>query len=216
MKLIFIVIMILLVLGIMKHSHKKKPRDVPQWDRQINRGQYADNDEVRDDNDDVRDDDEVLDDDDGLSVVSADSLVTDKNSELLIVSETTFEVRPVMGKQEAHIFYKIENWVKDRDRGERVFVQISMGAFLIIPKPVYRFIGCKRPDYVIVDRRGVPICVVEYLGRGHFQGDALERDQIKKAALANAKIPLVEIFEHERNNDNIVCNKLNAAVKEKV
>jgi len=136
-------------------------------------------------------------------------------SDLSIVSDTKYRPSSVMGREEAHIFYKIENWVEARGRGERVFAQVPMGTYLKTTSDhAHRLIRHKRPDYLVVDRMGMPVCVVEYQGGGHYQGDALERDRIKKAALTNADIPLVEIFEHEKSENDHVWNKLNEAVGE--
>lgn len=88
-----------------------------------------------------------------------------------------------------------------------------MGAYLDTPDTAaLALIRYKRPDYVIVNRTGMPVCVVEYQGSGHYQGDAAIRDSLKKAALDRANIPLIEIFHDEKNDAARVHEKLNAAV----
>lgn len=133
--------------------------------------------------------------------------------DLRTAERTTYTARPVMGYEEAQVLYKIERWVNYRRMGERVFPQVPMGTYLATPDDAaYRAIRFKRPDYVIVNKKGMPICVIEYQGAGHYQGDAAHRDQVKLAALNNANIPLVEIFPHEKDDVNAVAEKLNAAV----
>lgn len=134
---------------------------------------------------------------------------------LKIVSQTDYRVQSVLGYEEAHVLYRLEDWVRGRGRGERVFPQVPMGTYLKTPDDVaHRLIGSKRPDYVVVNRKGLPVCVVEYQGGGHFQGNSEERDAIKRAALKSAKIPLVEIFGSEKDDASLVRNKLDAAVDE--
>lgn len=134
---------------------------------------------------------------------------------LALVSRTDYKPRPLMGREESMLFYKLESWVKARGRGERVFAQVPMGAYLATPDDAAHLpIRHKRPDYVIVNRQGLPVCVVEYQGGGHYQGDAVERDAIKKAALLRAKIPLVEVFAAEKNDTVAILQKLDLAMGE--
>jgi len=133
--------------------------------------------------------------------------------DLRLARKTPYTVRRVLGYEEALVLYKIEQWLRKRNQGERVFPQGPMGTYLATPnEAAHLAVRFKRPDYVIVDRRGMPICVVEYQGGGHYQGDAVERDQVKQAALANANLPLVEIFAHEKDDAARVHGKLDAAL----
>lgn len=133
--------------------------------------------------------------------------------DLRLARKTPYSVRRVLGYEEAMVLYKIEQWLRQRNQGERVFPQVPLGTFLATPDDAAHLaIRFKRPDYVIVDRKGMPFCVVEYQGGGHYQGDAVERDQVKRAALANAKLPLVEIFAHEKDDTTRVHAKLDAAL----
>lgn len=134
-------------------------------------------------------------------------------SSLALIARTPYKPRPIMWREEAFLFYKLENWVNGRAQGERVFAQVPMGVYLQTPDDAaHLLIRYKRPDYVIVNRQGLPLCVVEYQGGGHYQGDAHERDAIKNAALQRANIPLVEIFSAEQNDVDLIYGKLNQAV----
>lgn len=142
---------------------------------------------------------------------------SDHGAAMALVSRTTYQPRPVMGREEAFLFYKLENWVNDRAQGERVFAQVPMGVYLQTPDDAaHLLIRYKRPDYVIVNRQGLPLCVVEYQGGGHYQGDAHERDAIKNVALQRANIPLVEIFADEQNDAHLIRQKLDVAVSKVV
>ncbi len=85
--------------------------------------------------------------------------------------------------------------------------QISMGEFLATPEPTpdssaadedlnnrgFRSINSKRSDFLIYTRPDfLPALVIEYHGPGHYQGNALARDAVKRAALKRAGIPLLE------------------------
>jgi len=49
---------------------------------------------------------------------------------------------------------------------------------------------------VIIDRNGYPALAIEYQGSGHYSAKADERDAVKRAALENAGVPVVEVLEH--------------------
>ncbi|WP_408737301.1 DUF2726 domain-containing protein [Acetobacter pasteurianus] len=54
----------------------------------------------------------------------------------------------------------------------------------------------KRVDFLLIDRYGLPVLVIEYHGTGHdLSGDADDRMAVKRLALQKAGIPLLEIPE---------------------
>ena len=57
----------------------------------------------------------------------------------------------------------------------------------------YRSINSKRADFIIVDRRGLAVLAVEYHGQGHYQGNAMLRDAVKREAFRSAGIALIEV-----------------------
>lgn len=133
--------------------------------------------------------------------------------DLRTASKTPYAPRPVMGYEEARVLYALEKWVRGRKRRERVFPQVPMGAYLQTPDDdAHRVIRHKRPDYVIVDHKGMPLCVVEYQGSGHYQGDAAHRDKVKQAALKNADIPLIELFPDDKDDPERIFQKLDAVL----
>ena len=147
-------------------------------------------------------------------VVDDDFIEEPKVTHMEVVSRSSYEAKSVMSPEEAHVLYKLENWVKKRRKQERVFAQVAMGAYIGAEDEAHSAIRCKRPDYVIINHVGMPVCVVEYQGYGHHQGNSEERDLIKKIALEKAGIPLVEVFPTERNDANAIYAKLNKAVGE--
>ena len=57
----------------------------------------------------------------------------------------------------------------------------------------YKAINSKRLDFLVIDPYGYPVLAVEYQGAGHYQGNAIERDAVKRAALEKASIPFIEV-----------------------
>lgn len=54
---------------------------------------------------------------------------------------------------------------------------------------------------MIIDWSGQPIAVVEYHGSGHFKGDAIVRDAVKREACSSAGIAFIELSESYTNAD---------------
>jgi hypothetical protein len=78
-----------------------------------------------------------------------------------------------------------------------VFPQVSLGEILhTAVDDAYRAINSKRCDFLIANRRGYPVAVLEYQGSGHnIGGTAERRDRIKRIALEKAGVRYVEIKE---------------------
>ena len=60
-------------------------------------------------------------------------------------------------------------------------------------------INSKRADFMIFDEKAQIVAVIEYQGSGHFgrskesKARAIESDRIKRSALSDAGIPLLEV-----------------------
>ena len=67
--------------------------------------------------------------------------------------------------------------------------QVSLGEILSAKGEAYRAINSKRVDMIIIDARGYPKVAIEIQGSGHYQGDALQNDAIKRTALQNEVAP---------------------------
>lgn len=128
--------------------------------------------------------------------------VADPRNQLTFVSRVRFETQPLLNKGEFQVLVILEKVARDLNAGFRVMAQTSLGEIL---RPVpgmrgkgdddlaYRSINSKRADFVIVDRFGIAALVVEYQGHGHYQGNAALRDAVKREALTNAGVTLLEV-----------------------
>lgn len=118
---------------------------------------------------------------------------TTAERQLNAVRSSEFRKRPLMNKSEYSVFCKLEKLLSASHRGYRIFSQVSLGEILgSDDKQAYLAIS-KRADFVIIDWSGQPIAVVEYHGSGHFQGDAVVRDAVKREACASAGIAFIEL-----------------------
>lgn len=82
----------------------------------------------------------------------------------------------------------------------RVFAQVSYGEFLKgSSRSAFAKVNQKRADFVVADAEGTVFCVIEYQGAGHYgrgptaREKAEKSDKMKRAALASASIPMVEV-----------------------
>lgn len=128
--------------------------------------------------------------------------VADPRNQLEYVSRARFETQPLLNKGEFQVLLILEKVAREVNDGFRVMAQTSLGE---IVRPVrgtwgngnddlaYRSINSKRADFVIVDRFGIAALVVEYQGHGHYQGNAALRDAVKREALSNAGVTLLEV-----------------------
>jgi hypothetical protein len=133
----------------------------------------------------------------------------DAAQQLTFVSRVAFERQPLLNKAEFQVLLVLEAVVREMRAGHRVMAQNSLGEILR-PKRhhlghddadlAFRSINSKRADFVIVDRRGLAVPAVEYHGHGHYQGNAMMRDAVKREAFRNAGVALIEVpalFEKE-------------------
>jgi hypothetical protein len=128
--------------------------------------------------------------------------VADPSNQLVYVSRVQFETQPLLNKAEFQVLLILENVARDLNAGFRVMAQTSLGEILRPKREAwrlvdndlaYRSINSKRADFVIVDRFGIAALVVEYQGSGHYQGNAVLRDAVKREALTNAGVALLEV-----------------------
>lgn len=99
-----------------------------------------------------------------------------------------------MNKSVFSVYCQLEALISRSHQTLRVFAQVSLAEILgSNSKPAYWAINSKRADFVIIDRFGHPVAVVEYHGAGHFQGDAIIRDAVKREACKRAGIIFIEL-----------------------
>jgi hypothetical protein len=108
----------------------------------------------------------------------------------------------LLNKPEYGLLRQLETLVQRAPGGYRLFAQVSYGAFLEATsrhdleetrKAAEHAPIRKRADFLIIDRYGNPVAVLEYQGDGHYQGNAHDRDQAKRIACHRAGIPFIEV-----------------------
>ncbi len=130
------------------------------------------------------------------------SQTSDAASQLRIVMSAAFEPRKLMSKDEARIFYCIEQTIKTGAIPWRVMAQVNLGEILKASSPqAHGTINSKRVDMLIITNSGDPVAAVEYQGSGHYLGTAAARDAVKKEALRRAGIRYIEITPSHTSED---------------
>ena len=98
-----------------------------------------------------------------------------------------------MNKSEYQLFFRLEKLLSKGYQEFRLFTQISMGEFLeSIDKEARFAINSKRVDFLIVDKNGYAVIVIEYQGLGYYQDNAAKRDAVKQEACRKAGVIFLE------------------------
>lgn len=130
-------------------------------------------------------------------------------SQLDIVARSNFHKNKLMNKEEYGLFIRLEPLLKTNRPGYRLFTQVSMGEIINSEnKNAYYCINSKRVDFVIISPYGDPVVVIEYQGSGHYQGNAVQRDAVKKEACRKAGVVYVELTNKysDRDLDNLLLH----------
>lgn len=134
-------------------------------------------------------------------VNEVEAKISDPAWQMQFVSAVEFEPQPLLNKGEFQVLLLLESVSRELNAGYRVMAQTSLGEILR-PKRTsrqtdadlaYRSINSKRSDFVIVDRYGIAVLAVEYQGHGHYKGNAVQRDAVKREAFRSANIAFLEI-----------------------
>lgn len=131
--------------------------------------------------------------------------VSDPVNQLRFVEEGSFQKRrPINKEAYFNVFSLVERHLVSTKADHRLLAEVSMGSFLKTPyeetgpskvaQRAFASINSKRVDFLLIDRFGMPVLVIEYLGSGHFQGNAEMRDIVKLKALEDAGIPCMYVF----------------------
>jgi hypothetical protein len=133
------------------------------------------------------------------------SELLDRQLEAVMREHVTFSKSRVMGGGEYGLFRAVLTVTRQPlPTGSYpfyVFPQVSLGQIIRTQANLdwhadqaHRAINSKRCDFLIADRNGDPIAVLEYQGLGHnIGGTAVRRDEIKRIALERAGVRYVEI-----------------------
>lgn len=116
-----------------------------------------------------------------------------------------FAAKKLLNKSESTLF-KMAKPMLPADH--HLMTQVAFGEFLRC-KNRKRFwtINAKRADFVICDENFNVVAVLEYQGSGHFgssaksRANAEKRDNQKRTALREAKIPLIELPANVKTDD---------------
>ncbi|WP_109078042.1 DUF2726 domain-containing protein [Aggregatibacter kilianii] len=112
-----------------------------------------------------------------------------------IVANAEFHRKFLLNKSEYRLFTRLISLLEKshQEQKYRLFSQVAMGEFIQSENPeAFRLVNNKRVDFLITDKFGNPVVVIEYQGGGHYQSNAIERDAIKKEACRKARIEYIE------------------------
>ncbi|MGG5818908.1 DUF2726 domain-containing protein [Falsiroseomonas sp. HW251] len=120
---------------------------------------------------------------------------TDAADQLRIVLGAEFASQPLLNRSEARVFAELERAVIARNPNWRVMAQVSLGEVLVArDAAAFSCINSKRVDLLLVDGDCRPRHAIEYQGPGHYQGNAVARDAVKREALRRAGIGYHEVL----------------------
>lgn len=136
--------------------------------------------------------------------------LSDPQNQLRFIGECSLKAVPPVNREAVRVLYAIDEWIKACQPEWRFAFEVSMGGFIKTPyapddsrhKRAFNSYSGKRVDFLLIDRFGNPVLVVEYNGSGHdLSGDADARMAVKRLALQKAGIPLLEIPERMSKPD---------------
>lgn len=127
------------------------------------------------------------------------------NKQLDNVLKNKYEKQKLFNKREEEVFKLVLNLINQHAKGHyRINGQTSLGEILTCKdRNAYFAINAKRVDMLIVNREMEPVAVIEVNGTGHYQNNALERDEIKRAAIESAGIKYIAIRENENIKEKL-------------
>lgn len=142
--------------------------------------------------------------------------IGDYNNQLRFINAVDLKTRkPINVEAYKAVFAPTEKALAGIKPKHRLLAEVSMGSFLgttgragqKAQDRAFKSFNSKRVDFLIVDAFGEPKLVLEYHGSGHFlSSDAEKRDTVKRLALSNANVPLLEFNEGVSQTE--VANKV--------
>ncbi|WP_412763457.1 DUF2726 domain-containing protein [Rodentibacter abscessus] len=118
-----------------------------------------------------------------------------KENKLDIIANSVYEKQSVMNKEEFILFQKLQQYLNEHYAHQfRLFIQTGLGSFIRVTKgDAYKVIGYMRADFLITNRFGIAVAVIEYQGGRHYQHkNTAERDAIKKEVCRRNQIEYIE------------------------
>lgn len=127
---------------------------------------------------------------------------TDAADQLRAVMGASFSQRKIMGLGEYKVFKVVEETVRGRGGGCRVFSQTALGEVIeSTDRRAHSAINSKRVDVLVIGPTGLPLVAIEYQGKAHYQRDAAARDAVKKEALRKAGVEYLEVMDFHSADD---------------
>lgn len=97
--------------------------------------------------------------------------------------------RSLLNESEKRVFWQLVKLLKEVNSGGNVFPQVNMGAYMgAKDHEGFKVINCKRGDFLITDKSFKAVAIIEYHGRGHYESNFEERDQVKRISSGKAGI----------------------------
>ncbi len=132
--------------------------------------------------------------------------VSKADNQIKFVSQCgLYPTRPV-NREASRILYILDDWISANQPKWRVSFEVAMGSFIKTTNKVQERVrdlafssyNSKRVDFLIIDSKGYPKVVIEYHGSGHdLSEDSSDRMSVKRLALKQARIPLIEVLPRE-------------------
>jgi len=102
-----------------------------------------------------------------------------------------YEPKALLNRSEKTIYWELIKRLKSQ---YCVCPQVSMGEYIGCEnKEGFDAINSKRNDFLITDKQFNPVAVIEFNGKGHYQGNYAMRDQIKENAVTRAGLKFIEL-----------------------
>lgn len=125
------------------------------------------------------------------------STTAEKENQLSITLNNKYTKQRLINKTEEEVYKLALRMIYLHAKGKfKINMQTSLGEILNCTFEGHKTINCKRVDFCIVDTDFSPVAIIEVNGKGHYQGDALERDEVKRTAIECAGIKYIAIREN--------------------
>lgn len=118
------------------------------------------------------------------------------------LNDVDIRLAKLMNYSEWRVFQPLSELVRTNGQGHQLFTQVGLGAILEVAprsasdkrcRAAFEAFAAKRADFVVVDRSGYAVAIIEYQGHGHRQGASIHSDAIKRELCRKAGIAFVEI-----------------------
>jgi hypothetical protein len=119
--------------------------------------------------------------------------------QIAVISEkdVTWIPKQILNRSETIVYLRACAVAASLEPSWRIWPQVALGEVLKTEgfghEEAHRWINSKRADLLIADAENWPLAVIEYQGTGHYEGNANERDAVKRIALSRAGVLYIEV-----------------------